>query len=191
MARKVYVYKHANEAAKAIQSFIQNGGDEQNIKVLVKNVEHGEMLEATTNLNVHIDYLYEITAANRIGDTEHDFSEAPIVFAQQSVGQASIYPGLVGVGNLYESNEFAIPSLVAYGLPEGSAEECLKQLRAGYYLLFVDDAATAKNKNFDSHPINNHMDTALDASFETEEIPNKSYLSAININGAASIIDID
>ena len=205
--QKVYVYKHANEAERAIKSYIQSGGKQEHIRVLAKNPDHGHLLEATTN--VHIDYLYDIAAANQIADKAHDFDAAPFFFMQQSSGQ-TILPGVVSIEHINEHREYAIPSLTAYGLTEGAAEACLDELRAGNYLLFFENDQDdnnennidtypennnidtfSENNNIDTFSENNYIDTALYASFDSADINTHkdANLSAININQAARIID--
>lgn len=176
MSYKCYVFEHASDLINSVNEYQQHGGNLNDVKVLIKDVEYGQVL-SSAGLH-HIDYLNQIISASHSEeDSDQDIGERPPFFFGLTTGQN--VPGVIsGFFDFDKTN--AMEALGAYGLSEERARQALDELRVGRLLLFVPL----------EHSTGNRYDTlhdTLDASFGKDS----SYLKDVSINGATYTLQDD
>jgi|GEM_PF-6867843 len=178
MNYKCYVFDQASALINSIEQYKEAGGQLDDIKVLIKDVDHGRQLSAS-GLR-HVDYLSEISNANQQTDYRQHGQDEPHYYFGLSLTSGQ-YAGVVN--GSYDDDHLSMNgmnALLAYGLSEDRAREAFEALRAGHFLLFVPIEEGNQNRYF-------NLGQALSASFG--EMNNRSGQESEAIRGAAYTID--
>ena len=176
MSYNCFVFEHSQQLINSIEKYKQQGGDETQLKILIKDIDHGQLLSAS-GLH-HIDYLSEIIDANHRVEEQQHHDDLPRYFVGVTTGQNN--PGVVNA-SFGQDITSATEVLLAYGLSEERASEALNALRAGHYLLFVPQ------QSHHVHSEHGHyLHDALSASFG--EYHNVTSEQVLTIEGASYAI---
>lgn len=185
MSYQCYVFNRAHTLINSVEQYKNNGGNVADLKILIKDIEHGQLLSAA-GLH-HVDYLYEITDTNHKVEVQQDQNGyAPYFLGFHTTSGGQNFPGFPGAlfGALNNGDASGLDALEAYGLSDELARQALESLRAGQYLLFVPKHETGERFK---------LSNVLSASFGDYDntSPGNEITNGTNIDGAAYKLDTD